>query len=283
MAKRVGVLVAHGMGKQTQDFAAPLIEAVQAELGVRAQEVAWQPVWWQAALAKRQKDLLERLEQGGPLHYRRLRDLVVHFLADAVAYQRVPPDASGKKPTAERQDTYEAIHALVADAVRQLRAEIGQDAPLIVVAHSLGCHVLSNYIWDMQKHPAAATPFERFETLAGMLTFGCNIPLFVLAHYEPQPITFPAPSVAQALRPGVTPEALRRAVRWTNIYDPDDPLGFPLKTLSQSYGQAVFEDVAENVGNLLVSLTPLSHNAYWTDKGVTTRLAAQIRDVIALT
>lgn len=58
------------------------------------------------------------------------------------------------------------------------------------------------------------------------------------------------------------------AFTWKNFYDPDDPLGWPLKNLSQSYKEAVRNDYSVNVGGLLRSWNPMSHLAYWGDGDV---------------
>ena len=72
--------------------------------------------------------------------------------------------------------------------LRALRATLGGDAPLVVVAHSLGSVIASDFIWDAQ-HPErgrgvaaeAGTDFEGMRTLAGLVTLGSNLPLFTLA------------------------------------------------------------------------------------------------------
>ena len=142
----------------------------------------------------------------------------------------------------------------------------GDDLPLIVLAHSLGGHIMSNHIWDMQ-HPGGTpppglSPFERMHTLAGMVTFGCNIPLFTFAYATVVPIEFPA---AQLPNPG----AVRDKAKWLNYYDPDDVLGYPLKSINAAYDAVVDEDIPISVGGWFSSWNPLSHNKYWTDNDFT--------------
>jgi hypothetical protein len=287
MAHRLGVLVLHGMGDQQPDFASALIEDVNRRLEHKAAEVCWQPVWWAPILVEREKQLLDQMQQGGPLRWGRLRNFVVNALGDAIAYQRVPggPD---------RLNTYEAIHDTVARNLHELRQRIrdGQPAdapevPLVVVAHSLGCHIISNHIWDLQcsKHPRQpkhSNPFERTETLAGIITFGCNIPLFTLAYNELHTFNFPRPDLLQYFKPGTTAEQLNHAAQWLNLYDPDDVLGFPLKTLSADHERAVSKDEPVNAGNLAVGATPLSHSEYWECDEVTRAIAKLVRGLLHL-
>jgi len=80
--------------------------------------------------------------------------------------------------------------------VNYIRIDLeNRECPVIILAHSLGGHIMSNYIWDMQKPknslPDDLSSFERLEYLAGMITFGCNIPVFAFAHRKIETIDFP--------------------------------------------------------------------------------------------
>ena len=111
------------------------------------------------------------------------------------------------------------------------------EVPLVVIAHSLGCHMISNYIWDVRDSKdakAPPNPFEGFQTLAGIVMFGCNIPLFTLAYVNLQPIQFPTKNL-KAYFPKTTPaKDIDEAAKWLNLYDPDDVLGYPLRPLSDA-------------------------------------------------
>ncbi len=119
---------------------------------------------------------------------------------------------------------------------------------------------------DIQQGRGIVTPgsgnFQQMKTLAGMITFGCNIPFFTLAYKKAdiRPIHFPG----DALTP-----AQKNKARWLNFYDPDDVLGYPLKAINQKYNQVVNNDVAINVGGILSSWNPMSHQKYWTDNDFT--------------
>ncbi|HTM44194.1 MAG TPA: hypothetical protein VL137_04520 [Polyangiaceae bacterium] len=290
MSYRLGVLVLHGIGTQTQDFSDGLIAEVGNQLGELAREVCWQPVWWAPVLASREQKMLQDLSPECD-RWESLRRFVVSTLGDAVAYQRVPS-------AGHRKNTYEEIHQIVAQNLHFLRERIvksqlqqppmlAEDVPLVVVAHSLGCHIVCNHIWDLQhpthpRKPHGDNAFERGLTLSGMVTLGCNMPLFTLAYEHLQAIRFPAPDLVHYFKPGTSPTALQEKARWINLYDPDDVLGFPLKPLSADYAKAVSEDRAINVGGLLDSWNPLSHNEYWTDNDVTGTVADLLRGLLQL-
>jgi hypothetical protein len=111
------------------------------------------------------------------------------------------------------------------------------------------------------------------KTLAGFVTFGSTIALFTLALTKFQGFTFPPDELAGNVR---------NAAHWLNIYDPDDVLGYPIKPLCPEYdGNSQIEDRAINVGGLLTSWNPLSHNDYWTDNDFTKPVAKLIEAIVS--
>lgn len=102
------------------------------------------------------------------------------------------------------------------------------------------------------------------------MTFGCNIPLFTFAYDPVEPIRFPGHCL---------PEALRTQARWLNLYAPADPLGYPLRPI-KGYAELVHEDRAMPVGAWYKRHTPLSHMAYWEDRGFQRYLAREIRRLL---
>lgn len=261
---QLAVVLIHGMGSQDEGFAAPTISALSALLdrqGHDPAEVAWQAIHWADILADRQRGYLDAARQAAEMDFLGLRRFVVSALGDIAAYQYV--------------DTPSPTYARIHDRVRQRIAELythqlgATPTPLVVLAHSLGSHIMSSYIWDTQRgHPTGAdpesSPFERFEHLAGLVTFGSTIPLFTFAHDPVVAIDFPG----RALDRAVAAKA-----RWFNFYDRDDVLGYPLKPTSPSYAQVVTADIEINVGGLVTSATPASHNGYWTDNDFTRPVA----------
>ncbi|MBW3543825.1 MAG: hypothetical protein KY476_26550, partial [Planctomycetes bacterium] len=215
---------------------------------------------------------------GNKLDYVRLRRFVISALGDAAAYQQVGTAAN---------NTYQLVHERIRLGIQDLSAAVrsdrlqpvssGNDAPvpLVIMAHSLGGHIVSNYIWDVQQRRrrggTAGSDFEDFETLSGMVTFGCNVPLFTFAYSQVVPIEFP---------PASLPTDLRAKAKWLNFYDPDDVLGYPLKTINAAYAAVVTEDLPINAGGVLSSWNPASHEGYWTDNDFTRPVAAFLAEFL---
>ena len=258
--KRVAVLVIHGIGGQRADFAEPLIRGVNREvkrLGADASAIAWQPVYWDDLLVPRQQAYLKRALKDGRLNYQRLRQFVVSALGDAGAYRQRP---SGTLAGTQSGRTYERVHARIQEQLSGLyHGPLSErPLPLVLMAHSFGGHILSNYVWDSQQTPdGKLSAFERMHWLAGFITFGCNIPLFTFAVDKPVPIRFPATRL---------PERFKEKARWLNFYDPDDVLGWPLKPVSPAYARAVDADIRLQVGAAVSGWTPAAHLLYWRDR-----------------
>lgn len=259
---KLAVAVIHGMGSQKHSgFADGCIAEVSDRLrraGHAPDEIAWQPIFWADVLSDRQQGYLQAVgEQGFDLDWMQLRQFIVVALGDAGAYQFVD------EPTGP----YVEIHDRVRDRLSELYVDklASTPVPLVVMAHSLGSHIISSYIWDTQRGkdtgagPGAST-FERFEHLAGLITFGSNIPLFTFAHEPVEAISFPGS--------GLSEEQAAKA-RWLNFYDKDDVLGYPLQPTSDSYREVVDEDIQIDVGLPGISALPFCHGSYWTDNDFT--------------
>jgi hypothetical protein len=147
MSMKLAVAVIHGMGTQGEDFAEPAISELSDRLRALDKdhkEVAWARLYWADILRVQQQEYLSRVRAANPLDWNRLRGFVVDGLGDAAAYQFVQGQPSG---------TYRTIHKRIQDRIREFYvSELNsQPVPLVVLAHSLGSHIISSYIWDT--HP----------------------------------------------------------------------------------------------------------------------------------
>jgi len=302
VAGKVGVIVIHGMGQQESGFAEGLMRRLTGripELASQPGVVQFQPVWWAKLLNRRSDELWERMTSRARLDWRRSRIFVLGNLGDAAAYQRLPH---------QDIDIYREVHELIAQGLATLEAKVEPNAPVVVIAHSLGTYIISNYIWDRQKdHSLSAlearspdgtelpdgekraadpklTDFQKLTTLIGIVTYGSNIPVLTLGYQKVEPIDFPKlkelRSRLTTLRPDITVDEIRRVARWENFYDRDDVLGWPLQPLGDAYETTVRDQQVN--ASLLFGWTPMSHVAYERDRNVLTPIAKLIRDVLHL-
>lgn len=273
MDKKIGVLFIHGMGAAPDDFAHDTIQELREKIsgrGLNREDIAWESVHWAPLLSARESQLWVDLSAEHDLNWAKLRKFFLNAFGTMSSYH-----ASGNRP----DSLYHRIHGVVHQGLQQLRAKLGdQDKPLIIVAHSVGSVFMSNYIWDRQKgydqERYGSTPFERMETLTGLVTLGSNIPLFCVDKENLACIEFPPPTLT---------EPLRKKAKWLNLYDSDDVLGWPLKPLSPSYSATVSEDIEVSVGNILTAWNPANHSAYWSDETVIKPLVYLLSTILEAT
>lgn len=270
MAQDVAVAVIHGISSKrmrqpadtsTRTFSKGLYNRLRGVVGrkVMAENVTWREIFWADILQERQEQYLDAISDQvrvGPL-----RKLLVRNFADALAFSR-------------RGTAYGEVLARISRTIADLRADVGEDTPLIILAHSFGCRVMSNYMWDLQVGDFTfSSPFERLETMSKFITFGCPIPLFTFAFppEEVAPIAFPGPRIPDE-------------PWWLNYYDKNDIIASPLAPAGPKYEQLVIDgQMAEfevNVGGLFSSGTLLSHEGYWKDRNFVRPVAEVLNNLI---
>jgi hypothetical protein len=273
--QKLAVAVVHGVGSQKEDFAKAFAERLRATFAAEIEGQAPEPpkelqirgVYWAKELADAERELGKRLEPSG-LRWDEARNVMIDLGGDALAYQlnrqESPEDAPG---------AYERIHMAVAGTLRALVSDTDGEAPLCVIAHSLGTVIASNYLWDLQVDnippPVRAmftgSSLESGKTLTSLYTMGSPIAIWSLRFPDfGTPITFP---------PAELLPRYGEPTEWVNLFDKDDVIAYPLKGLNDRYEANVTDDVAVNVGNVLTMWNPASHTSYWTDGDVVARVA----------
>jgi len=271
---KVALLTIHGMGEQPLDYADDMRRALSHRMGAGFVNVDVHSVYYQHLLKPNELDVWNRTRERATVRYEQLRKFILFGFADAAGLEnRKEYDNS----------VYEQAQMEIARALLAILATRGPDTPIVLLAHSLGCQVMSSFIYDAQKRAgggavaagiwkpgrmadsltAEQRKFLQCGTVRSFVTTGCNIPVFVSAHQrmDVKPIIKP--------NPGFT---------WLNLYDPDDALGWPLQPLEGGY-ETLVEDRVVNAGQGILdfmtkSWNPLSHTAYWTDDEVIKPLAS---------
>ena len=187
------------------------------------------------------------------------RQFVLYALSDPATYAYKPEECDS---------VYRKVHERISKSLRKLCEELDEDGCVVVVAHSLGAHVLSNHIWDAKKRlksiedgtadcqaeseecEESKQEYERIKKIKRIFTAGANITLFVAGRPEVKPFAKP-----------------NDGFEWHNFYDEDDVLGWPLQQLppkdGKSYADLVKVECRINVGGLSKSWNPRSHTEYF--------------------
>ncbi len=272
MSKKLGVLMIRGSGEsgfnRQEKFLKRLLKKLM-RMGIDPQEIHFEFVDWYGPLQVQQENVLARIKSANiKLRSRMTRNLIITNIGDLINYGGKPNLPSGG---------YEETHKLVHKSMLSIKENINENAPLIILASSMGTEIINNYIWDRQHapnpDPMGNTPLERFDTLVGLFTFGSNLPIFAASHVIDSlvPITFPSPNLL--------PELLPHAV-WENYYDRNDSMGYPIKALNPGYANANVVDIQINIGNIFTFWNFLSHFGYWKSKKLVKRIANYIQEIM---
>ena len=267
--EKLGILVIRGSGgtgfARLKKFINKLNHLLSRK-GIHTNQIVYEYIDWYEPLQTQQELLLERMNANPEfkLKSKSIRKLLLANIADLINY--------GGKPNLPDQ-AYEKTHMLVYNSILNLESQLEENAPLIILASSMGTEIINNYIWDRQhsgkSDQFSLTTFQRFETLVGLFTFGNNIPIFSSSSTidDLTPIEFPMPKALPKWR---------EIAVWENYFDKNDPLGYPIKFINEDYALANVRDIQIGVGNILSFWNLLSHFGYWTSR----KLQKRIRDFI---
>lgn len=277
MAKSAAIVALHGMGSFTPDpsdvsggliYSGELKERVAGRYGSTKFEnnFVWSETYYGDIFDKNQKQFIKRVEKSFPVG--QIRKFVIENLGD--------PGALGADPQDGNNKVYLPLRKRVAKTFADVQSMLGPKAPVIVLCHSFGGHILSNYVWDSQRKGADPADFPMARRIACLVTFGCNVPIFTFAY------------AAEAIRainfPGVDLTAKHQLAKWwRNYFDTDDPLGFPLAPTGKEYAELAaagnLEDSKINAGGIFTGWNPFAHTAYWRDGDISDAVFDVINDL----
>ncbi len=259
---KLAIAVIHGLGSEEQYFSVELKhriveQYVQANENYSEDDLVFQEIFWGDLISDSLSQLSEKVNYKKDLTYPGLRRTFMDYLGVSHAYR-----------DGNRNDLYLAIHERVRINLQKLASHRRVDdatTPLVVLAHSFGSVIMSDFIWDMRQKQASSkgvvtglTSFEQFDTLSGFITFGNPMALFAAQNPEAynQPIS---------IRGKAHTEDYQKRAKWYNFYDKDDVVAYPLKGLNDAYDKAVDGDFEINVGSAATSWNPACHTGYWED------------------
>lgn len=252
----VVVVFIHGINVTNQDYYVPMRDALLRQLPKADRpHVVFRAAFWADLLRGRQQEYLLFASTQPAFRPTKLHKMVIEGLGDAAAYQK-----SGIQNSA-----YYDIQGRLRKAISDASTGMNDRRPLVLIAHSLGCHIASSYAWDMHKlryrariepdtlsssrasfleselwrtHPWKS-PFECLETFAGFVSMGSNQPLFTfnIGPNFVHPITRSQDpeNMSPAFPGSFLDPATRARAQYLNFYSRNDPLGYPLKPLNDAY------------------------------------------------
>lgn len=255
MKTKVVVLYVHGMGNgDNKGYSSPMTHNLKKELGVLEDRVAFREFNYGDSLSRGKSYIKERLDKVD-MRNRWLRRALLDTLGDPATILNNSGDQS-------QQSLYWTLMIGLGNEIEKIKAHYGNDIKITIVSHSLGCQLVSCFIWDCQKKkpylPAAYHALPNNVRL--MVTMGCNIPLFILDSNENPPFE----SIGQDHD---------KRFRWVNYYSRYDVLAYPLSVLGEAYRRLV-EDVPVRFLTLGGIINP--HTKYWKSKTI----AAKISDLL---
>lgn len=274
----VVILAAPGMGAVDERFAEPLFAALKESLGSDWSRVHCGTFLCQSHLQMNIERVFEAMQKRD-MDFLRARKFMLYGLAESAAQLGDIEQRGGNY-----DKTQQSIYATLEKAA----AAVSDNAPVILLSHSVGCSLLSNYLWDAQRpsvnhgvwrdggprgvHKGSARDlFLRLKTLSHWYTLGASLPLWCAGLPREQ---------IQA----VTADTRGYNFRWKNFYHPDDLFGWPLKPLSPSYNQAVYRDYETQPltawGESHWGPQLVAHNGYWTSQLVREQLLEDVRDLL---
>jgi hypothetical protein len=284
MTGKVAVAVIHGIGTQKAGFEADFRRELHeycTEVCGRdiTEEIVIRGVHWAPVVDEAQQALNVELRDKSTVKARFpwTRHKLLTFASDAIAYR-----SAGTW-------VYDKVHSVFAHTLKDLAESTAPNAPLVVIAHSLGTIIASNFLYDLEYAPLkdypliaertravmgeSPTPLEQGQTLSYLFTLGSPISMFSIVYEPPdrgQPISVPSQHLIY--EDGILPDD----AGWYNYYDKHDIIGFPIRPLSLAYEQAVKEDEEIGVGNFITGITPLSHTGYFDSRKVIQRIGDRL-------
>ena len=278
---QICLLVIPGLAHNATTTCKPMWSNIERQLdiimpGHRTRlEFIWRVVGWWDLVQRREQSAWKRLTATAELHNKRLRRLAMSVLATPVSYHD------------HNNELYRQLHQRLQDHLISLENQQGE-MPIIALTHSFGLQIMHDYINDCQTGRFSyqrQRPFLRLETLVSIQSFGASLPLFGLAQPNPQCFRFPDAYIGKFFNRPLNDQQLRTIAQWHNYYDANDTLGYPIKSLSESYAHSVHQDHAialETTVKYLVQswMRIMPHFRYWTSAALAEKIAGQIAQIV---
>jgi hypothetical protein len=133
----------HGINARDFDYAAETKELLDRALPKDHRPHAkFRSIFWADIVRGRSQLYFHQARTSTGIVDSPYRKLVIEGLGDAAAYQK----------TRNRDNSaYYQIQDRITQVLRDADAPEDRERPLVFIAHSLGCHIVSSYAWDINR------------------------------------------------------------------------------------------------------------------------------------
>lgn len=141
MSKSVAVITIHGMGDTNPNYYRSLEKKLRKYVGKNLwdEKVDLESVFYQDLLQGNQEECWQEIDDRTSLGWDVLRNFMLFSFADA---------ASIEHSLRNEMALYLSVHQEIATAFdHAYEALANQSGPVLVIAHSLGCEQITNYVW----------------------------------------------------------------------------------------------------------------------------------------
>jgi hypothetical protein len=151
--KKAGVLTIHGIGKVSKNYAQGFLGSLKNMIGEDKEDIAFGSIYYQNTQQANEERIWKRYSNN-KLDWREARKFLLFGIADATGLEQSKHDPDGNYVLAQLE---------IAKELQKIRSRIEPGAPVVIIADSLGGHVLSCYLWDAQAYnPKTKRGFNGF-------------------------------------------------------------------------------------------------------------------------
>lgn len=239
---KVAVIYLHGQGSYKENSHDEIMENITDNIGFNSSQIAVFPVMYYSHIQDNQDDLLLRMNISRPKIVSRIRNKIISSFGDPSTIYH-------------NEKAYDFVMQKIKYQFLLAQAYLqgSENGSLVVIAHSLGTVLISNYLWDAQQANI------NYQNLKLVVTTGSPMPVFIsgIDQDKIEPIKKPCPNF-----------------QWLNFWNKKDALSFPYQPINNKYDELI-EDIETKKG-----LWFYAHGSYKKDKRVYKRVAKEIQTLL---
>jgi len=237
---KVAIITLHGQGSFKTNAHKKMIKNILDEIDYNRGLIEVFPVLYYSKAQANQSGLISRMKIARPRVVSWVRDKIISSFGDPASIYH-------------NKQEYDYVMQKIKKEFIKAQAYVGENGSIVVVAHSLGGVLISNYLWDAQK---AGIKYRRLKLVA---TTGNPYGIFVSAiNYN---------KIEAMSKPCF-------GFKWLNFWNKKDALSAPMQILSDGYKYLV-KDIEVKKGFWF-----FAHAKYKDDKNVYREIANVIKGIL---